>query len=314
MEYKKLGSTDLNISQIGFGCWAIGGHGYGRVDDRESVKAVRKALDLGINFFDTADVYGLGHSEEILSKALGSKKHDVIIATKFGVNWDSNGKTFLDCSPKRIETALDASLGRLKLETIPLYQIHWYDNVTPLYEILSVLKRCQEIGKIRHIGLSNFPTSLLMEFVDVCNIESIQIPFNIINNEIDEDIIRYSEKQNVSIIVYNVLLRGLLTGKYHPDSIFNEGDTRAGDSNFSAKSMCEYRSIIDELSKIGKLCNKKPSQVAIRWVLNNRYVTCAIVGAKTTIQVEENADVFEWNIPNDENIWRHGTQMCRCKT
>lgn len=299
MEYKKLGLTDLNISRIGFGCWAIGGHGYGKVDDRDSMLAIQKAVDLGINFFDTADVYGFGHSEEILSKALGSKRHDVIIATKFGVNWDSNGKTFLDCSPKRIESALDASLRRLKLETIPLYQIHWYDNVTPLGEILCVLKRYQQIGKIRHIGLSNFPISLLMELVDVCNIESIQIPFNIINSEIDGGIIRYSEKHNASIIVYNVLIRGLLTGKYHPDSFFNEGDTRARDSAFSAKSMCEYQNIIDELSKIGKLCNKKPSQVAIRWVLNSHYVTCAIVGAKTSTQIEENADVFGWNIPND---------------
>lgn len=176
MEYKKLGHSDIEVSRIGFGCWAIGGHGYGKVDDRDSMLAIQKAVDLGINFFDTADVYGFGHFEEILSKALGSKRHDVVIATKFGVNWDNNGKTFLDCSPGRIETAIDASLRRLKLEMIPLYQIHWYDNVTPLEEVLLQLKRCQEIGKIRYIGLSNFPIALLVEFLNTYSIEAIQMP------------------------------------------------------------------------------------------------------------------------------------------
>ena len=111
MEYKRLGSTDFEISRIGLGCWAIGGHGYGNVDDRESIKAIQKALDMGVNFFDTADVYGFGHSEEILSKALGSQRDKVIVATKFGVNWDENGKTYKDCSPKRIVEALDG-IGR----------------------------------------------------------------------------------------------------------------------------------------------------------------------------------------------------------
>ena len=149
MEYAKLGLSDLRVSRIGFGCWAIGGHGYGKTDDKESIKAIQKALHLGINFFDTADVYGFGHSEEILCKALGSQKDNVIIATKFGVNWDERGNTFYDCSPKRVTEALEGSLRRLKIDCIPVYQIHWYDNVSPILETLEVLKKYQESGKIQ---------------------------------------------------------------------------------------------------------------------------------------------------------------------
>jgi len=296
MEYRKLGLTELEISRIGFGCWAIGGHGYGEVDDRKSVLAIERALDLGINFFDTADVYGFGHSEEILSKALGSKRHDVVIATKGGVKWNENGETARDCSPQRIEAAIDASLRRLRLDTIPLYQIHWYDNVTPFHEVLSALTRHQQEGKIRYIGLCNFPAALLMDMADVWDVQSIQMPYSIAHGALDDGIIRYTKRRRASLLVYNVLMRGLLTGKYDPGTVFGAGDTRAGDVNWSATKMREHQDLISELSRRGRLCNRTPSQVAIRWVLNCDMVTCAIVGIKTVDQVEENADVFDWNL------------------
>ena len=161
MEYKYIGNTINQITRIGFGCWAIGGHGYGNVSDDESIKSIQHAIDLGINFFDTADVYGFGHSEEILSKALGNKRHEVFIATKFGVAWDENGNTKKDCSPSRVVKALDASLKRLRIEIIPLYQIHWPDGTTNLDDTLDVLEKCQREGKIINIGCSNFSSELL---------------------------------------------------------------------------------------------------------------------------------------------------------
>ena len=156
MEYVKFGSTPLTISRIGVGCAAIGGYDYGKVDDRESVTAIRKAFDLGITFFDTADVYGFGHAEEILAQALGKHRAEVIVATKFGVSWEGKGRTTRDISAARVVEALEGSLRRLKLECIPLYQIHWHDFRTSLEETMQALKRCQEAGKVRFVGCCNF--------------------------------------------------------------------------------------------------------------------------------------------------------------
>jgi len=146
MEYRRLGLTGLRISRVGFGCWAIGGHGYGLVTEKDFSAAVKEALDLGINFFDTADVYGFGRSERILAKALGSRRKEVVIATKFGVAWNKQGQTYKDCSPRRAEQALEGSLNRLKIDCIPLYQIHWHDGITPIPEIMQALLKFQWQG------------------------------------------------------------------------------------------------------------------------------------------------------------------------
>lgn len=300
MEYKKLGSTDLQISRIGFGCWAIGGHGYGKVDDSESIRAIHNALDLGMNFFDTADVYGFGHSEKILGKALGSKKNEVVIATKFGVNWDKNGKTFYDCSPRRVTEALEASLRRLKLDCIPLYQVHWYDNVTPLSETLEVLKSCQEAGKIHHIGFSNFSFTLLLEMSKAYKIESLQCPYNICQRNLEKGISMWSDISNISILVYNVLARGLFSGKFDSHAKFVEGDTRIKDENFLGKQFKKNLLLVEKIKEIGSFHNKTAAQVAIRWVLDNKNVTCALIGATNQRQVEENVRALGWNLSSED--------------
>lgn len=299
MEYAKLGLTELSVSRIGFGCWAIGGHGYGRVDDRASMLAIRRAGDLGINLFDTADVYGFGHSEETLAKALGANRHDVVIATKGGVKWNAKGDTTLDCSPRHIESAIDASLARLRLDSIPLYQLHWHDNVTPIDDVLGALARFQEQGKIRHFGLCNVRAPFLTDVADVWEVQSIQLPYNVANGAIEDRVVQFLRERRPSLLVYSVLMRGLLTGKYRPGTVFSEGDTRADDENFSAGGMREHRNLINGLSRIGQLTSRTPGQVAIRWVLNCELVTCALVGMKTVAQVEENADVFDWTLTDD---------------
>ena len=141
MEYKRLGLTDLEISRVGFGCWTMGKSRWGKVYDQDSIASVHEALNQGINFFDTADVYGFGHAEKILCKALGSHRNQVVIATKFGVNWDEKGNTSRDCSPKRVVEALEGSLRRLKLDCIPLYQIHWPDPKTPIWVTMEAFKK-----------------------------------------------------------------------------------------------------------------------------------------------------------------------------
>lgn len=296
MEYKKLGLTDLDVSRIGFGCWAIGGHGYGKVDDRQSINAIRAALDLGINFFDTADVYGFGHSEEILSRGLGSSRKDVVVATKFGVAWDRNGNTYHDCSPKRAVEALEGSLRRLRLDCIPLYQIHWHDNVTPIYETLEALRKCQESGKIRYISCSNFSIDLVREAIKVHRIESLQCLYNIIQRDTERDMAECHHQFNLGIIVYGLLARGLLSGKYRLGSQFGENDTRSKCELFKGENLKKNLNFVETLKRIGLLYGKTSAQVAIRFVLENPVVTCAITGNKTREQVEENVSALNWKL------------------
>jgi aryl-alcohol dehydrogenase-like predicted oxidoreductase len=293
MEYQRLGLTDLKVSRIGFGCWAIGGHGYGNVDDSESIKAIHKALDLGINFFDTADVYGFGHSEEILGKALGGKRNDVIVATKFGVNWDENRRTFKDCSAKRIVEALDGSLRRLKIDCIPLYQIHWHDGKTPIEDVMEALFKCKEEGKIKYIGGSNFPFELTKEAMKTGMIDSIQLPYNFINKNWSDEIVHYVSALKLGVIAYQVLARGLLAGKFNENIQFGPQDTRAFDKDFQGSKFIKNLNIVRKMKKIALKYGKTTSQLAIRWVLDNPNVSCALVGALTQIQVVDNCGALE---------------------
>lgn len=293
MEYAKLGSSDLNVSRIGFGCWAIGGHGYGAVDDGESTRAIRKALDLGVNFFDTADVYGFGHSEEILSKALDSRRHDVVIATKFGVRWDDSGRTFRDCSAKAVMEAIDGSLRRLKVDCIPLYQIHWHDRKTPLAETMEALRRCQVAGKVRYLGCSNFSLDLIGESRKNGRLESIQMPYSIGQREAEEMLRTCHDHLGMGTLVYSILIRGLLSGKYGAEASFNGGDTRSRDEQFKGTLLARNLALSEALRSLSRRCGMSPVQGAIRWVLNQPHVTSAIVGAKTAAQIEENVGAVD---------------------
>ena len=300
MEYKRLGSTNLEVSRIGFGCWAIGGHGYGSVDDSKSIKAIQKALDMGVNFFDTADVYGFGHSEEILGKALGGKRNEVIIATKFGVNWDKNKRTFKDCSPERVVEALEASLRRLKIDCIPLYQIHWHDEKTPIEDVMGTLLKCRDAGKILHIGCCNFSKDLILKASEILRVESYQCLYNLAKRQNENIIKDSSEELGISMLAYGVIGRGVFSAKYNKDSQFGENDTRMNDSDFHGAQYDKNILIAEKLSEIGKKYGKSPAQVAIRWVLENSNVTCAITGSKTPEQVYENVGSTGWSLDQSD--------------
>jgi aryl-alcohol dehydrogenase-like predicted oxidoreductase len=300
MEYQYLGRSDLNISRIGFGCWAIGGHGYGPVDDAGSIRAIHAALDQGINFFDTADVYGFGHSEEVLGRALGERKEQAIIATKFGVNWDNRGKTFKDSSPDRVFEAVDASLRRLRIDCIPLYQLHWHDGKTPIKDTLDALARCREQGKIRYIGCSNFTDSMLKEAVHFARIESLQLQFSLLERQRDVNLDHCANVLRMGILVYGVLGRGLLSGKYRNGATFGEGDTRSRDLNFHGSQLEQSLRLVNVLEQIGIKYHKKPSQVAIRWVLENPAISSALVGIKSVDQAAENAGSAGWRLDPED--------------
>lgn len=296
MEYKRLGLTDSKISRVGFGCWAIGGHGWGKVDDEDSISAIRKALDLGVNFFDTADVYGFGHSEKILSKALGAYRNKVVIATKFGLRWDKTGKISKDISPKRVVEALDGSLKRLGIDCVTLYQIHWPDNKTPIFETMEALKKCQEKGKIKYIGCSNFSIDLIKEAQKISRIESWQMPYNIRMREIEGKILPFCYKHKISMITYSTLMQGLFSGKYSEDSKFEKKDIRSHYEDWVGVNFTKNLKIVNKLKSLAFNYNKSQAQVAIRWVIDNPRVTCALVGVKKQNQVEQNVNVFGWKL------------------
>lgn len=299
MEYRRLGQTDLHISCVAFGCWAIGGHGWGRVDDRESVAAIRKALELGINFFDTADVYGFGHSEEILSRALGERRKEVVIATKFGVKWDDQGRIKHDISANSVIESLDNSLRRLRIDCIPLYQVHWPDAMTPIAITMERLVRCQEAGKIRHIGCCNLSVELVRQARKIGTIESLQAPYNIVDRAIKDSDLTYYMEVGIAVLAYSPLAQGLLSGKYGPEVQFDQDDIRSRSGYFHEGKGKTNVEVVRLVTEIGRRHGKTPAQVAIRWILDNPWITCALTGMKTVHQVEENAGT-NWALSQED--------------
>lgn len=305
MEYIQLGVTDLNISRIGFGAEPLGGTDWGKVDIEQAQNAVRRAVDLGINIFDTADVYGLGRSEELLADALGSNRHTVTIATKFGVNWSppqpgTRAKTFFDSSPQHVVQALEASLRRLRVDTIPLYFVHWPDPSTPLHATLDTLKSCQQAGKVMHIGLSNMSAEQIAAAHAIVPIAAVQLPYNLIDRRAESSLLATCRSLNISVFAYGSLAQGLLTGKYDAASRFGNDDRRHRLPHFQPDQHTRNRNVVNRLQQISQPYTKSPAQIALRWVLDNPAIACALVGAKTTAQVEQNVGAAGWKLsPTD---------------
>lgn len=311
MEYRKLGNTDLNLSVIGFGCWAMGG-GWGQTDDRESIAAVRRALDLGVNFFDTADIYGFGHSEEMLSEALGSLRKDVIIATKGGLAWDEHGCMFRSSSKHHITKAVEASLRRLKTDYIDLYQIHWPDFHTPFETTMRVLDNLIKSGKVRYVGVSNFTVRQMKECMKIRPIHSLQPPYNMLMRDAERGLLSFCKKNGIGVVAYGPLAYGLLTGKFTKDTEFPKTDWRSGGlfpdpgdwqrhiDLFHGKQFRRNLKIVEKIKKIADKHGKTVGQLAIAWVLSNSSVTSAIVGAKRPSQIEGNIGGACWQISKEE--------------
>ena len=300
MQYNRLGLTEYNILPVGFGCAPMGGYDYGSVNDSDSIRAVRKALDLGINFFDTADIYGFGHAERILSKALGKDRNKVVIATKFGLRRNNNGKAVKDCSPKNIIKSLEESLCRLRVEAISLYQIHWPDPQARIEDVISVLCACQKSGKIKYIGCSNFERELLDRSRKYGRLESLQVPYSLVDRGIEKEIIKHCKDFNISILTHSSLARGLLSGKYKDASRFSGTDTRKDSKYFSNVQAMEKQNLMKAMARVSLKYGKTMPQVAIRWILENPCITCAIVGFKNVNQVSEIIGALGWSLTDED--------------
>lgn len=289
MKYSEFGLTGLRVSRVSFGCAAIGGYDYGAADDKESIAAIRQAVEEGMNFFDTADVYGLGHSEEVLGKGLAGLAQEIIVATKVGVRWNDAGHICKDLSKQWIYQAVEGSLRRLRLETIPLYQIHWPNLNTPLEETLEALVTLQNVGKIRYIGCCNFDSDLIARSQMLARLESIQLPYSILETNAGAVFEECCATYQMAGLSYNTLAHGLFSGKYNQETSFEGSDLRRRSEKFRGECLKTYLGVVEDLKRQGVECGRSSSELAIRWVLDNPAVTSAIVGVRTQAQAVDNA-------------------------
>ncbi len=304
MTYRGLQSLGIKLSNIGFGCWQLGGHAWGKVSEEEMVKAIYRAIDGGITLFDTAPIYGLGHSEEVLGKALGARRKDVVIATKVGLGW-KKGETFekyTDSSPANIEREIESSLRRLRTDYIDLYQIHWPDHNTSLENTFRAMEKLKKAGKIRCIGCCNFSLGLLRESLQYGEIESIQIPYSLVDRKVERDILPFCREYGISVLAYSPIARGLLAGNYDEKTKFEADDHRSRDIDeyFGSGRLAINLEIVEKVKVVARKLNMTPAQVALRWVLENPCVISAISGVKNVAQVEQNASVLNVNLPEED--------------
>lgn len=294
MQYKQLGQSNLNISKICFGCEPLGGHNWGDVNFTEITHAVQAAVDAGINFFDTADIYGLGLSETNLAKALGSKRHELVIATKFGMRFE-NGTIYKDNRPSHIETAIDASLKRLKIEAIPLYQLHWHDLQTPISDIIETLVALKAKGKLKAIGVSNINKQQLLEAHAIHPIASLQIPFSLLDLEPALSLIPVCAEKQISILTYGSLAQGLLTGKYNASKTFADNDRRHRLPKFQKGVIEKHLQTVDIVKNIAQKYGKTAAQVSINWLIQHN-IASVITGIKSEQQLHDNIAAIDWQL------------------
>jgi methylglyoxal reductase len=298
MERRPLPGTDLEVSVVGMGCWAIGGRWWGDdVKDADSEAAVRAALEAGITWFDTAPIYGYGHADRVLCRALGDKRHDVLVATKVGPRWAKEGDhPVCDLSPESLEADVAASLSRLGLDTLPLVQIHWPCEVgTPLEQTFDALAELAARGRIRHVGLSNYDAGGLAAAKRAAEgrvpLVVLQTPYSMIRRELEGRLLDVAlEAPSMGVLAYEPLCRGLLSGKFGPEPPpFPDSDMRARDVRFAPPIYGRIYRLVQGLARIGEHFEATAAQLALAWVVRARGITSAIAGAKRPAQVQENA-------------------------
>jgi aryl-alcohol dehydrogenase-like predicted oxidoreductase len=292
MKTRTLPGTDLALSVVGFGCWAIGKTYWGNdVDDDVSREAVRTALDCGINWFDTAPLYGEGHADEVLVSALGPDKANVHIATKVGVRFGGDGEhANSDLNPDWIVSDTDASLARLGLERIDLLQIHWpCDKGTDLRASLDTLESLREAGKVRYYGLCNYSSEEIELASDYPGMVSLQTPYSLLRREFEGALRPACSAKPLGVLAYEPLCRGLLTGKFKTLPQFPETDLRGWDERFQGQRFVHARGLVADLERVAQKVGLPTAAVSIGWVLSQPGITAAIVGAKRPEQVRQNA-------------------------
>jgi aryl-alcohol dehydrogenase-like predicted oxidoreductase len=293
MNTRKLGNSDLHISPIGFGAWAAGGDwqfGWGTQDDRQSIAAIHRALELGINWIDTAPAYGLGHSEEVVARALqewnGARPH---VFTKCGMIWDEKGKISYLLRAASVRRECEASLRRLKVDVIDLYQMHWpADDLPETIEGWTTMAELKKEGKVRWIGVSNCSVEELQKLQSIAPITSLQPPYSLIRRDVESAQLPWCQRAGVGVMVYSPMGSGLLTGATTRERLAKlpKTDWRTQNAEFQEPKLSEHLKVTDRLREVGQRHGRSPGEVAIAWTLRHPAVTGAIVGARNPGQID----------------------------
>ncbi len=295
MQARKLGNSDLNITPVGYGAWAIGGSGWdfawGAQDDADSIAAIHRSLELGVNWIDTAAVYGVGHSEEVVAQALkdwrGPRPY---VFTKCAMRWDKNGRVSKVHTAASIREECEGSLRRLQVDVIDLYQIHWppEDNGPGLEEAWGTLATLKKEGKVRWIGVSNFDVPQLQRAEKIAPVTSLQPPYSLIRRRVESEILPHCERRGIGVIVYSPMASGLLTGAMNRERAANfpEDDWRRNNPEFREPKLSQNLELVERLKEVAARYSRTPGEVAIAWTLRAPAVTGAIVGARNAKQAE----------------------------
>ncbi len=315
MDYRELGNNGLKVTSMAFGAWAIGGWLWGGADHKDAVNAVREALDLGMTSIDTAAAYGFGRSEEIIAEAVRGRRHQVQIFTKYGLVWDKEkGNFFFHSKDDKGRTVAmhryagkesvmqecDSSLKRLRTDYIDLYQIHWPDETTPVSDTMEAIDRLLGAGKILAAGVCNYTVEQLAEARRYVNIVSNQVPYSMLNRKIETDLLPYCRENNVSVLAYSPLQRGLLTGKFKPGHVFNEGDSRPDSVFYREPNFSRIIAWIEHLRPIADARGVTIAQIVLAWTLRQPGITVTLAGARNAEQVRENVGVCNLHLTNEE--------------
>jgi len=306
LELRTLGNSDLQLTPIGFGAWAIGGgnweFAWGPQDDRESIAAIHRALDLGVNWIDTAAIYGLGHSEEVVAAALKPSSHKPYVFTKCSMRWHGDRSIYRSLRAASLAEELEGSLRRLGRETIDLYQIHWPDPEAEIEEAWETLARFREQGKVRWIGVSNFNVAQMKRAMKIAPITSLQPPYSVLRPAIEKEILPFVKENGIGVINYSPMVSGLLTGKMTAERVaaFPADDWRRRAPEFNEPRLSRNLRLVELLREIGSGHQVGPGVVAVAWTLHNPAITAAIVGGRSPQQVEGLAPALDFRLSEEE--------------
>ena len=310
MKTKKVAKIDETFSAVGFGCWAVGGD-WNNTTDQASIEAIRKAIDVGVNFFDVAPVYGFGHAEEILGKALEGRRQRVLIGSKCGLVWDAQRNITNDLTRNNVLREIDESLRRLNTDYIDIYQLHWPDPNTPIEETMETLNSLKEAGRIRYIGVSNFSVKLTKRAMEAGTIVSHQGLYNMLERNpesyheipldyrVQEEILPFCQEHGLAFFPYSPLFQGLLTGTFKASGNFDDSDMRANNPKLTGESFQSYLERVEKLKDFAQEITKPLSQIAINWLIKQEAVTSVICGAQNIHHVEENVASTEWELTDE---------------
>ena len=305
METAKFGNTDMMITRIGFGAWAIGGgnwaFGWGPQDDGEAIAAIHRAIEKGMNWIDTAAVYGLGHSEELVARALKGMSEKPYIFTKCGLVWDDARKTSQNLKAESIRMECEASLRRLNVDVIDLYQVHWPVD-KDLDEAWEMMEKLRSEGKVRYIGVSNYNVQQLKQSMKIAPVSSLQPPYSLLNREYEKEILPFCKENGIGVIVYSPMGSGLLTGAMTRERIaaMPSDDWRRNSNYFQEPALTQNLKLVEKLKTIGAKYGRSAGEVAIAWTLQNPAVTAAIVGGRNAGQVEGISKAWDFRLSEED--------------